>query len=289
MKLFMTGATGYVGRHILQHLLNKGHQVLALTRKTPNFEHTNLTWIYGALETPEFYESFLCNVDAIVHLAMEYPGSGDRSIPDKIATRTFINSGKFILYTGNLYTSYQTGETIHEELLPAGHYWWNDHETLILGAKQPSAVIRLGFVYGGTGGYLWPGLSADENGRILYTGNFENHWPFVHVEDVARLYEMVLTKQASGIFHAVDNTPITIGEIFEKVTQLQGGKPLKVAHYKAKKRLGGFADHMLKDIIVSKERSTELGWRPVYESFLISADLSFEMYQQAQKKISSLL
>ena len=106
MKLFMTGATGYVGRHTAQYLLNKGHHIVALTRNAPKFEHPNLTWIFGALEKPESYESILQNVEAIVHLAMEYPGSGDRSIPDNIAAKAFINSGKSIVYTGNLYTSY---------------------------------------------------------------------------------------------------------------------------------------------------------------------------------------
>ena len=278
----MTGATGYVGRHTLQHFLNNGHLVVALTRNTPKFDHENLNWINGSLEKPETYSDGLKEVDAIVHMAMEYPGNPDRSSADKIAVEAFIDSGKFIAYTGNLYTSYQPGKTITEELLPQGHYWWNDHEAMILNAAQSSAVIRLGFVYGGDGGYLWPGLSPNENGSIPYTGSLDHHWPFVHVEDVARLYEMVITHKSKGIFHATDDKAITVGEILETVTRLQGGTAVEVSLSKAQERLGGFADHMLKDILVTKERAVQFGWKPKHPSFLDSADESYANYLAAQ-------
>lgn len=284
MNIFITGATGYVGQHCLQYFLDKGHHVHALTRNSSTYSHDNLNWISGSLEDPDSYRNKLTELDAIIHLAMEYGANTGRRDSDRIAVDTFIESGIFTLYTGNLYTSHQPGMILKEELLPDGHYWWNDHESLILSSDTPSAVIRLGFVYGGSGGYLWPGLSADDEGNIPYCGSQIHHWPFVHVNDVARLYEKVLTEQAEGVFHAVDDQPVIIGEVLKKVSKLQGGKPVRVPHSTAKQRLGGFADHMLKNILVDKERSESIGWIPEHDSFIKSAEEAYKNYLQANTK-----
>ncbi|MFN1834267.1 NAD-dependent epimerase/dehydratase family protein [Balneola sp. MJW-20] len=284
MKLFLTGATGYVGQHCLYYFLERGHQVYALTRSDQDFAHDDLNWINGSLEDPTSYREYLAEADVILHLAMEYGSDTGRRDIDRVAVETFIESGTYTLYTGNLYTSHQPGMIIKEESLPDGHYWWNDHESLILAADTPSAVIRLGFVYGGSGCYLWPGLSANDEGNIPYCGSQIHHWPFVHVNDVVRLYEMILTKQAEGIFHAVDDQPVIIGEVLKKVSELQGGTPFRVPHGTAKERLGGFADHMLKNILVTKERSEMIGWKPEHDSFIKSAEVAYKNYLQANTK-----
>ena len=86
----------------------------------------------------------------------------------------------------------------------------------------------------------------------------------MHVEDVARLNEMVITQHAEGIFHAVDDVTMNIGELLETVTRLQGGTLKEIFLEEARKQLGGFADHMLKDILVSREQTLQPGWHPTH-------------------------
>ncbi|SDE24956.1 Nucleoside-diphosphate-sugar epimerase [Kordiimonas lacus] len=283
MKIFMTGASGYVGNHCLQAFLAAGHQVTALTRRPQAFSHPHLVWHQGSLEHPASYEEALSGVDAIVHQAMEYQDGADQGMIDRVAVEAFIRSGKYVAYTGNLYTSHRPGEALAEQPIPDGHHWWNDHENMLLEAGQ-AAVIRLGFVYGGSGGYLWPGFAPDASGTVLWCGEPNGRWPMVHVDDVASLFLRAIEERATGIFHAVDDTPVTHERLLNAICLLQGGTLTRVSLEAARARLGGFADHLEKDIVATNTAARSLDWQPGHPDFLASAEEAFTAYRQHREK-----
>src|SRR5205807_9278738 len=147
--------------------------------------------------------------------------------------------------------------------------WRSAHEQLTLDmAKEGirAVVVRPGIVYGGAHGGIPAMLfgTALKHGAPQIVGEGANHWPMVHVDDLAELYVRLVERAPAGsVFHATDASTRTVREIAEAASRAAGkdGKVTVLPLEKAKKSMGDFAEALALDQKVSSEKArNELDW-----------------------------
>ncbi len=295
MRVFLTGATGYVGNAVARCLAGAGHELVALVRSAERGERLHglaaeLVVGVGGLQTPEAYRDAAAKCEAVVHLALEYTADGherpevDRTaIEALIATARAAAKPRHLVYTSNAFLLPSGPSPVNEDTpLPSAHGEWRlEHERRVLesaGGPLTCAVVRLGYVYGGAGGTIWDLFAPTEEGSVLYAEDGGNRWPFVHVEDLAELYRLILEKRASGVFHGVDGAPLTVREVAATIARCVGapGGAKSIPVELAERRFGGFSRILARDLSVRAPRSRALGWSPRHRSFTESAGAAYE-------------
>lgn len=238
MKIFLTGATGYVGSAIAASLVRARHDVTALVRSTTSAARVisyGIHPVHGDLRDVSTYREAARAADAIVHAGVE--GGDDRIEVD----RAFVEAlaGPNLIYTSVLFILGDVDDA--DENAPAGGPR-AEHEKIVLHAG--GAVIRPGMIHGGDA-WLF--------NHPIVIGDGANRWPLVHRDDVAELYRLVIESGARGIFHAVTEVQ-RARDVFPDIV------PTPLAE--ARKELGGFADALALDQNVRAPRSLALGWKP---------------------------
>lgn len=238
MKIFLTGATGFVGSAIAASLIRARHDVTALVRSTTAAARVLSYGIHphhGDLREPSTYRDAALAADAIVHAGVE--GGSERMDVDRIFVDAVASPN--LIYTSVLFVLGNVDDA--DESAPAAGPR-AEHERVVLDAG--GAVIRPGMIHGDD---AW--LFA----HPMYIDEGRNRWPLVHREDVAELYRLVVGSGARGIFHAVAEV-LPARDVFPQIS----GTPLD----EAREALGGFADALALDQNVRAPRSLALGWRP---------------------------
>lgn len=238
MKIFLTGATGYVGSAIAAALIRARHDVTALVRSTTAAARVLSYGIHphhGDLREPSTYRDAARAADAIVHAGVE--GGSDRMDVDRVFVEAVASPN--LVYTSVLFLLGNVEDA--DESAPASGPR-AEHERIVLDAG--GAVIRPGMIHGDD---AW--LFANP----IYIDAGRNRWPLVHRDDVAELYRLVAESGARGIFHGVAEVR-PAREVFPQIS----GTPLE----DARRELGGFADALALDQNVRAPRSLALGWRP---------------------------
>lgn len=301
MKIFLTGATGYVGRAVARALTGAGHEVTGLLRSARKsslvVEELGGRPVYGDMTIPGSYRAEAAEHDALVHCA--FRGEGDVIGSDRTALDALLDAARIgerprlVLYTSGCWVVGDTGgETVDESAsldAPADIVAWRPrHEEICLeaGGKDgfATAVIRPGLVYGGEGG-LTARLfaTAEEGGAAEVPGDGKQHWSFVHREDLGRLYARVVEEEASGVFHGVDDLPLPAATAARAASDAAGagGAVRTVPLEEAREDLGPVADALCLDQRLSARRSTELGWSPERPSFGETAEEAYRDWTDA--------
>jgi nucleoside-diphosphate-sugar epimerase len=134
-------------------------------------------------------------------------------------------------------------------------------------------VIRPGIVFGRGGGIPADFVqTARETGAARYVGAGENHWPMVHLDDLADLYVLAIEKAPAGaLLHASDGTAFQVKQIAAaaRLGAGAGGRTESWPLDEARKTLGAYADALVLDQQVSSEKARAmLGWKPCAPSVL---------------------
>jgi nucleoside-diphosphate-sugar epimerase len=277
MKVALTGATGFIGSHILTELLEHGHSVTALVRDAP---HADTVADRGATATVvDLYDraavvGLLSDADAAIHTAS--PGDAtsadlDSAVADA-AIEAFAGSGKPYLQISGLWiygnnTSVDEHSPIDSPPLVA---WKEQIERRVLAAPDMRGVlIAPGVAYGDGGGGI-PGLllgsPRDDAGNLIMLGTGQQHWSTVHVADLANFFRLVLEQDSARSRYVIGNgQDPTVAEVTQAAA-VAAGAPGAVpgSDDEAKARLGDyFAEVLLLDqgTVAAKARA-ELGWAP---------------------------
>lgn len=277
MKVALTGATGFIGSHVLTELRSRGHEVTALVR---DVAHADIVAARGA--TPavaDLYDrpavaSLLAQADGVIHTAS--PGDAtsadlDSAVVDA-AIAALAGAGKPYLHVSGLWI-YGSNPAITEESrlnAPAMVSWKVPIERRILGARQMRGVVVISSTAYGDGGGGIPGLllgsPRDDAGNLIMLGTGQQHWSTVHIADLADFFRRALEDDsARGRYIVDDGVNPTLAELTQAAA-VAAGAPGAVpgSDDEARARLGGnFAEVLLLDqgINTSKAR-TELGWHP---------------------------
>jgi nucleoside-diphosphate-sugar epimerase len=270
MNLFLTGATGYIGSAVADVLAKSGHSVIGLARSDEAAGLLHLKGIavhHGDLAKPESLIAAARASDGTIHTGTTNDGAADgRAVSAML--KALAGSRKPFVYTSGIWVLGDTGGKLVDETAPlhpcALVAWRPAIEQRVLAAAMEgvrASVIRPGVVYG-RGGGIPAGFveSAEKGGAAQYVGTGENHWPVVHVDDLADLYLRVVEQAAAGeLFHAVENSRHRVKAIAEAAGGRTDAWPLE----EARKTLGAYADALALDQNVSAEKAREtLGWAP---------------------------
>jgi nucleoside-diphosphate-sugar epimerase len=286
MRIFLTGATGYIGSAVLDAFVRNGHDVAALVRtpgKAEQVSHRAVHAVVGDLARPETYAAAAEECDVIVHAAMDASKNGPAV--DRVAIDTLVGSASrradaglpaVVIYTSGLWVLGNTTAPADEDAPiapPELARWRPDHEHRVLSAARGKAlraiVLRPGVVYGGARGIIGDLLKDALNGLVRVVGTGQNHWPCIYERDLADLYVRLATHpDAMGTFHANDEADECVDDIVDAIARHTKMRP-DVRHVpidEARAKLGRYADALALDQIVRSPRARALGWTPTLHS-----------------------
>jgi len=268
MKVFVTGATGYLGSHVVSELINQGHQVTGLTRKTIEEDSINIDWCNGSLETIEQWKSVLNEQDAIIHCAMNYDESDKENAElDQAVVKVFLETNCDLIYTGNLFSCSGDEAQIREDQYPSTNNWRVAMENKLLDEnKKPSLYVQVLSMVG-KGGYLWDLIPKAVDGNLYFIDEQRAQWPMVHVYDIARLYVHLLTTKARGIFHATDTKNTKVKTVFNQLSKLYQAPLIAVTENNSE-----YVSHSMKSLMtqqfkVEMTKTLLTGWQPQFDDF----------------------
>jgi nucleoside-diphosphate-sugar epimerase len=297
MKVFVTGATGYIGTAVVEKLLEGGHSVTGLYRnpeKEPILKNLGAKAVQGDLKSPEAWSAMAAENEAVIHLAAEMGqnmAALDRGVVESLL-KAMASKGitQSFVYTSGVWVLGRTDGIAVDEDSPTDRpfpmvAWRPAVEQLALKGGEghfACAVVRPGLVYGGKAGIL-SGLwnDAATKGVVTYVGEGKNFWPLVHRTDLAGLYRLIVEKKTSGIFHGVDGSPLQYVLVAKTVSQAAGmNGDVQSWHLDdARKAMGPFADALALNQEVKATRALGLGWKPGHPSFLKAAALAYEEWK----------
>ena len=277
MRVALTGATGFIGSHVLTELHEHGHEVVALIRDDAAAERVAS---HGATPTRvdltdrPAVVSLLSDADAAIHTAS--PGDAtsadlDSAVADA-AIEAFDGTGKPYLQISGLWI-YGNNMSINEESpidAPALVAFREPIERRVLAAEgMRGVVITSGVAYGDGGGGV-PGVllgsPRDDDGNLVMLGSGKQHWDTVHVADLAEVFRRVLEDEAArGRYAVTDGLNPTVADITEAAAVAVGAPgAVPGSDEEARARLGDyFAEVLLLDQNAPATRvRNELDWRP---------------------------
>jgi nucleoside-diphosphate-sugar epimerase len=276
MRVALTGATGFVGSHVLTELQEHGHQVAALVRDD---SQADIVAARGATATVvDLYDrptvlSLLSHADGAIHTASpgdETSANLDSAVVDA-AIEAFTGTGKPYLHISGQWI-YGANPAITEESplnAPALVSWKEPIDRRVLDAKgMRGVVIVSGVAYGDGGGIpgLLLGSPRDDAGNLIMLGTGQQHWSTVHVADLADFFRRVLEDDsARGLYIVGDGSNPTVAEITEAAAVAVGAPgAVPGSDHEARARLGDyFAEVLLLDQGADAARArARFGWDP---------------------------
>lgn len=297
MRVFVTGSTGLIGSALVKTFAQAGHDVFGLVRSSRAEESLGAsggTPVMGDLADPSDYQ-VAAECDVLIHAAFDFTAPVEI---DRAAVQVLTNAGArseapvAFLYTSGCWVLGDTGDEPADEgraiVDPAQNVTWRvDAECEVLDASSErlsTAVIRPGYVYGGPGGLFGRFFeSARSAGSAGYVGDGTNRWSVVHRDDLAKLYLMIASDRATGVFHGVDGQPSTVADLAAAASRAAGGggSTHSIPPEEARFELGPVADAMCLDQSISCPRASQLGWQPIRTSFIESADDAYSEWLAA--------
>jgi nucleoside-diphosphate-sugar epimerase len=270
MRVLLTGATGYIGSAVAEALREAGHEVIGLARsesKADWLKAAGYRAAFGNLRDPHSLLNAAGDAEAIIHAGMDLT-SQDAGAVDRQATETLLSAGKPFVYTSGIWVIGPTfGRTVGEmtPLSPPALVTWRPavENTVLDGG---GVVLRPGTVHGRKGGRVAGYMkSAREEGVVRFVGNGENHWTWVHIDDVARAYVLALEKRPAGeMFLIVNGQPVKIKALGAAIVKAVPGTRIEYMPVDdARGKMGAVAEALALDQKVASTKALRsLGWWP---------------------------
>ena len=278
MRVFVTGATGFIGSAIVQELLGAGHQVLGLARSdagAKSLADAGAEVHRGSLEDLDSLKRGAAAVEGVIHTAFihDFSDFAANARADKLAieamTATLAGSGKRLIVTSGT-LGLPPGRPGTEDDSPGSASPRKSEETGLAAATQGvrAMVIRLSPSVHGDGDHGFVPILikfAREKGFAIYVGEGKNRWPAVHRLDAATLYRLALEKGTSGArFHGVADEGIPTREIAEVIGRRLNVPAVSKTPEEAAALLGFIGQVLGMDGSASSALTQErLGWRPI--------------------------
>jgi nucleoside-diphosphate-sugar epimerase len=281
MKVVLTGATGFIGSHVLADLDRHGHEVTALVRDDIQAEAVaarGATPVVVDLYDRPAVAKLLGDADGAIHTAS--PGDAtsadlDSAVVDAVLD-AFSGTGKPYLQISGLWI-YGANPSVTEASpvnAPALVSWKEPIERRVLGAGDMRGVVIVSSVAYGDGGGAIPGLllgsPRDDAGNLIMLGTGQQRWSTVHVADLADFFRRVLEDDSARGRYVIGNgVNPTVAELTQAAA-VAAAAPGAVpgSDDEARARLGDyFAEVLLLDQGTNAARArAELGWYPAHPS-----------------------
>ena len=278
MRVFVTGATGFIGSAITRELIDAGHQVLGLARSDSaagSLVAAGAKVHRGSLEELENLRSGAAASDGVIHCAFihNFNNYGPSAQADQRAIETLgdalAGSGRPLIVTSGTLLAERQGPLATEDDAPTPNFPRKSEQTALamVGRGVRVSVVRLPpSVHGNSDHGFVPRLIsiAHEKGASAYVGDGLNRWPAVHRLDAAHLYRLVLEKGAAGAtYHGVADEGVPCREIAGIIGRHLNVPVVARSKDEASDHFGWIAHFFGLDAPASSAQTRErLGWRP---------------------------
>jgi nucleoside-diphosphate-sugar epimerase len=278
MRVFVTGATGFIGTTVVRELIGAGHRVLGLARSDAGAEALVAAGAEvhrGDLEDLEGLHSAAATSDGVIHTAFIHDFSKfadnceiDRRAIEALGTALegsgrplVVTSGVLLLAPGRTATeddAQPSGAATHPRVSEAA-------ATAFVSRGVRAVVVRLPQVHDrdkqGFVSYLM--ALAREKGVSAYVGDGLNRWTAVHRLDAGRLYRLALEKGEAGArYHAIAEEGVTVRDIAEAIGRRLNVPVVSKSPEEAASHFGWLANFAAMDAPASSKLTQErLGWR----------------------------
>jgi len=302
MRVFVTGATGFIGSATVKELLDAGHQVLGLTRSDAGAQALMAAGAEahrGSLEDLESLRSGAAKADGVIHLAFDHSAFGsdfskftevcekDKRAIEALGSALVGTNHPLVITSGT-----GMGNTVPGQPATEDHFDPN-HPNPRKGSEVAAAtvaergvnvsVVRLPQVHNTLkqGLITYAVQVACQKGTSAYIGQGLNRWPAAHVLDVAHLYRLALEKAEAGSrYHAVAEEGVSMREIAEVIGKSLNLPTVSVSPEDAQAHFGWLAMFAGFDMPASSTITRQkLGWKPTGPTLL--TDLGNMSYSRA--------
>ena len=286
MKVFVTGATGFVGTAVVQELLANGHQVLGLARSE---ESANKLIAAGAeahrgdLNDFESLKAGAGNCDAVIHLGFVHDFARfeemcklDGQVIEAIGEALLGTEKPFLITSGTALFS-KDGVTIETDrsVNPHPRIATENAADAVAAKGVKVAVVRLSPSVHGKDDIIGfvPTLIriAKEKGKSAVINDGHNFWPAVHKLDAAKLYRLALEKpfESGTRYHAVGEEGIPLKEIASLIGEKLDVPVVSLTSEEADENFGWYTHFAkLNNLTSSEETKVALGWNPEHPTLL---------------------
>jgi nucleoside-diphosphate-sugar epimerase len=287
MRVFVTGATGFIGSVVVQELLKAGHQVLGLSRSDAGAKSLAAAGAQvhrGSLGDLDSLRSGAAASDGVIHLAFNHDAFGndfskfvancetDRQAIEAIGSVLVGSDRPFIVTSGTGLANTVPGQAASEDnpvinssVIPRGA---SEEAAASLADRGVNvSVVRLPQVHDPVkqGLITYAIIVAREKGVSPYVGDGLNRWPAAHFLDVARLYRLAIEKaERNAKYHAVAEEGVPMREIAETIGRRLKLPVKSIAPNEAQEYFGWLAMFAGLDLPASSAQTRrKLGWDPV--------------------------
>ena len=298
MKVFITGATGYIGFNVAMAYRRAGHAVWGLTRsaeKARILERHEIRPVVGSMQAADRWQEAASACAVLIHAAVDY--QADTFAIDQQTVEFLLSVArqgpqpKTLIYTSGVWVYGNTRGALVDETTPL------NPPKLV--ARRPAAeqlvleaagvrglVLRPGCVYGYQGGLtgMWFAAAVKEK-ALTAVGDGGNRWTVVHADDLADAYLRAGESGLHGeVFNVTDRSRWSVGEMLNAVARVTAyaGKITFIPVAEAAKTMGDFAECLALDQHADSRKAVRLlGWQPKHGGFVDDAETYHLSWQAA--------
>jgi nucleoside-diphosphate-sugar epimerase len=292
MRVFVTGATGFIGSAVVQDLLGAGHQVVGLARSdraAAAAAAAGAEVFRGSLEDTDGLRQAAGNADGVIHTGYTHdfpptPTPAAAAALDGGAIAAFgealAGTGKPLVVASGL-PAPEPGDTVTEDTTaPENPHYPRVSEraaVALAGSGVRASVVRLPPSVHGEGDYAFvPSLIAiaRDKGLSAYVGDGANVWPAVHRLDAARLFRLALEQAPAGtLLNGVGDEGVPFREIAEVIGRHLNVPVKSITAEEARAHFGAFALFAQFNVPASSARTqARFGWRPAEPGLIADLD-----------------
>jgi nucleoside-diphosphate-sugar epimerase len=280
MRVFVTGATGFIGSAVVKELIAAGHQVIGLYRseeKAAALAAAGAEVYHGSIADPDSLKAGAARADGVIHLAFNHDFSrfvqnceDDRPVIAALASALAGSDRPLIVTSGTGLANTAPGEPAREDNAIVGanvHPRAASEEAAAAADGVNVSVVRLPQVHDTSRqGLITPVIAMyRDKGACVYLGDGVNRWPAAHYLDVARLYRLAIEKaEPNAKYHAVAEEGVSMREIAEALGRRLKLPVKSIAPEEAPAYFGWLAAFAGHDVPASSAQTRKkLGWAPI--------------------------